>query len=72
MNNGKEILIWEFYEAPRELQALSDHGGDEDGVVLVPSGVELPWWIERLWNQYGDPQKIDRDDGSTVYIWAHA
>lgn len=30
------ILVWPFYEAPEELQALSQHEGDEDWLAKVP------------------------------------
>ena len=30
------IKIWRWQDAPEELKALSDHGGDEDWVALIP------------------------------------
>lgn len=30
------IQVWEFYDAPEHLRALSDNGGDEDWLALVP------------------------------------
>lgn len=30
--------VWAFHDAPSELQALSEHGGDEDWLVLWPPG----------------------------------
>ncbi len=31
------ILIYEFDDAPQNLQMLSIHGGDEDYVVIIPN-----------------------------------
>lgn len=30
------VLVWDFHEAPEALRALSDDGGDEDTLCLVP------------------------------------
>ena len=30
------MQIYFFHQAPRELQAMSTHGGDEDFVILIP------------------------------------
>jgi len=35
------VTIWQWDEAPEEYRDLSTHGGDEDYVVLIPSG-----WVE--------------------------
>lgn len=68
---ARSIKIWEFHEAPAEFKAMSEHGGDEDGVVFVPDGVEEPWWLSRLWNAYGEPDRYKTYDGQVI-IWAHA
>lgn len=65
------ILVWDFWKAPKFLQKLSENGGDEDGICWIPNGHEKPFWIERLWNVYGEPDKIRFTDG-VLYIWAHA
>lgn len=67
----KPILLYEFNNAPDELKALSEHGGDEDGIALIPSGIEIPWWLERLW-KYDDCEPIILENGDKVFIWAHA
>jgi hypothetical protein len=85
MISNKAMFLWSFEDAPEELRSLSEHGGDEDGLLFLPEGLELPWWVERLWNQYGDPQVVEFkgpvfDEATsvsaylrgTVYIWAHA
>lgn len=69
------ILVWGFYDAPADLRALSTHGGDEDWVALVPPKYKDRWigWLE-VGTSFGvcDVQKIERPDGYTVYIGAHA
>jgi hypothetical protein len=30
------IRVWKWEDAPEELKALSQHGGDEDWVALIP------------------------------------
>jgi hypothetical protein len=46
--NKNFIVIWRFEDAPEELQALSDHGGDEDWVALVPPNLkdEYIGWMD--------------------------
>ena len=42
----KAILVWKFHEAPDELKALSDNGGDEDWLALIPRHLKdayIPW-----------------------------
>ena len=46
-----QITIWKFGEAPSPFQELSEHGGDEDWLALVPrkfcygiSGEEFDEW----------------------------
>lgn len=34
------MQVWRFWEAPQELQALSEFGGDEDWVIVVPADEE--------------------------------
>lgn len=67
------ILIWDFYDAPHAYRAFSTHGGDEDGLVFIPKGVEEPYWLEKLWSNYGGEDRIALPDGTgTLIIWAHA
>lgn len=42
------IRVWRWQDAPEELQALSQHGGDEDWVALVPPLLAGEWidWME--------------------------
>lgn len=71
------IKIWEFYDAPGELQDLSEHGGDEDWVMLVPAGRLPPPFITdsghaSYWFGCAGISEHDWKDGAKVYIGAHA
>jgi hypothetical protein len=73
--DDRTIKVWQWEDAPEELQSLSTHGGDEDWVALVPvalKGIDLYW--ARPGSPFGccDVDVIECDDGSTVYIGAHA
>lgn len=71
------IKVWRFDEAPQELQDLSEHGGDEDYLMLVPASWKS-WWpdanIHLAGSAFGccsvSTHKLT--DGSIVYIGAHA
>lgn len=66
------IVIWKWWDAPGELRALSEHGGDEDWVALLPDE-DTPSWMES-----GGPFAVCRlqveplGDGRFVAIGAHA
>ena len=42
------ILIWHFEDAPKKLQELSEHGGDEDWVALIPKSFKenIPMFLD--------------------------
>ena len=65
------IAVWAWDEAPGELRALSDHGGDEDWVFLVPEKAREPYWIDS--ESLGScNSRHDLPDGRIVIICAHA
>ena len=71
------IKVWPFYAAPTELQTLSNNGGDEDWIAVVPAPMKDAWigWLES--NGYGhfgvcSTERIDAPDGSVVYIGSHS
>jgi hypothetical protein len=70
----KTIMVWSFYEAPHEFQALSGHGGDEDWLAFVPATMGDPWigWLESG-GQFG-VSEVTRHPvpGGFVYIGAHS
>ena len=65
------IIVWPWEQAPMPVRQLSEHGGDEDGAVWIPRRVREPYWLEKLWMHYGEPDRYQFSDGMLV-IWAHA
>lgn len=70
--NNKTILVWEFYDAPLQYRALSQHGGDEDWLALVPKDYphNIPW-LEHGTFGVCDITVHECEDG-IVYIGAHS
>ncbi len=70
---GRAILVWEWWDAPGELRALSPHGGDEDYVALLPKDMSAPSWMHEGSN-FGccSVSEHTYEDGRTVHIGAHA
>ena len=78
-NKQKHIIVWKFYDAPEELRKLSDNGGDEDWLAIVPNdmiqGGEAPWWMmTNPFSVSGDPQIVPHptDKYCTIVIASHA
>ena len=70
---GRALIIWAYWDAPGELRCLSEHGGDEDWLALVPAGEALPYWMESgAGFGSSDVSEHRLHDGRTVYIGAHA
>lgn len=66
------IIVWRWEDAPKYLCEFSTHGGDEDGVVWIPSRLlPAPWWLERLWEVYGNDQDFIQFNDGLLIIWAH-
>jgi hypothetical protein len=69
------IRVWRFKDAPPELRALSQSGGDEDWLLLVPDGITeeygwLPWVnVPSFGSCRVDMYPIA---GATVFIGCHA
>ena len=42
------INVWKFKDAPEELRNLSDHGGDEDWLAIIPPQMTNKYisWME--------------------------
>lgn len=69
-DQGFMVVVWEWQDAPGELRAYSNHGGDEDLVALVPADRD-PSFLDRLhWS--GNPTEETLPDGRRVMVWAHA
>jgi hypothetical protein len=72
---SKMISVWQWEDAPAEFRALSEHGGDEDWVALVPSELADVWigWLESG-TTFGvcHVSKHPLPDGRVIHIGAHA
>jgi len=73
---SEPIQAWPFHEAPNEFQRLSEHGGDEDWLALVPERYMNLYigWLEPG-SPFGccDVSRHDLIDGrGVVYIGAHS
>ena len=75
--NVKPIEVWKFQDAPEELRNLSDHGGDEDWLAIIPPQMNnkcISWMQEGTYfglchvYYYDHPYK----EGHEVVIGAHA
>lgn len=70
------IRVYRFSDAPADLRALSNNGGDEDWLAIVPADYEERHYIS--WLQEGSPfgvctiERHELLDGSAVYIGCHA
>jgi hypothetical protein len=61
------IRVWPFADAPIELQAYSQNGGDEDWLAFVPVGYDdLPFLVARIVHVYTMPE------GDRVIIGCHS
>ncbi|GIV03692.1 MAG: hypothetical protein KatS3mg015_2522 [Fimbriimonadales bacterium] len=67
------ILVWRFADAPEELQRLSQHGGDEDWLAVVPPPGDVPAWMD-TGTSFGVFRVSERElpGGYVVVIGAHA
>ena len=68
------IRVWRFHDAPPELRALSNHGGDEDWLALVPAGFDdwIPWADSGTSFGCCSVSEHVLDGGARVLIGAHA
>jgi hypothetical protein len=74
-DDPKALRVWRFDEAPKVLQALSRHGGDEDWLLAIPpecAHLDI-WWAE-VGSQFGvcDVSTHKLPNGWEVRIGAHA
>lgn len=67
------IQIWKFEGAPKLYQEMSDAGGDEDWIALIPPNLfdyGLPFWMESM-DSLHRPQIYDIALGYKVVIASH-
>lgn len=69
------VRVWRFYDAPEELKELSEHGGDEDWLALIPPSMAEDYfaWMEDG-SAFGCCSVSEHKlaDGSLVKIGAHS
>jgi hypothetical protein len=72
---SEPIIVWQFHEAPLELQELSTNGGDEDWLAILPPSNPIPpiWMDSSLYgccsvDEYPHPTK----EGYIICIGSHA
>lgn len=84
-SNERFIRLYAWDDTPLEYQALSDHGGDEDWVVIVPADMakggvfrNLPTPLEEAIRGdsnyiqgFGHIGRYKLDTGEVVLIFAH-
>ncbi len=67
------ISLYPWDKAPESLRCLSDHGGDEDWLAVLPPGIPYSecYWMDRM-GVCGEPSECKLRDGWVVLIGAHA
>ena len=74
-DQGNAITVWAFHDAPAELRALSEHGGDEDWLAVLPAAFrEFPplWMDEGTAFGVCSVSRHELGDGRFVLIGAHS
>lgn len=71
----KHIIIYEFDDAPEELQALSEQGGDEDWIIIIPNDIlnKHHGYITMFETGFIDNQEATHESfpDCTIYISSH-
>lgn len=70
----KAAVVWRFHDAPESLRALSENGGDEDWLALVPPHLASDWipWAEVGGFGVCNVDRFAMPYGFVVYIGCHA
>lgn len=75
-NPGGLLRVWRFQDAPCPLRGLSEHGGDEDWLLLIPPGYShFIGWAEEDWPSMFGANDISHHplpNGWEVRIGAHS
>jgi hypothetical protein len=72
------LRVWVFHQAPEPLKALSEHGGDEDWLLLIPARYDGDFFCRIAWAESGtafgryDVSEHLLPNGWEVRIGAHA
>lgn len=71
----RAIQVWRWKDAPQEFRALSQHGGDEDWVALVPKELAdypISWMEDGTAFGWCSVDSHTLESGDVVRIGAHA
>ncbi len=71
----KPILIWKFKDAPKQYQDMSENGGDEDYIALIPPNYEHEYFsFLEEGASFGccGVDEIKLQNGYTLLIGSHA
>ena len=75
MTGSPCAVVYRWDDAPEELRALSNHGGDEDWVIVLDAEHNYCWQFDEADNGYipgwGNVSRFEVDD-AIVVILAHA
>lgn len=73
LNEPLQLRVWQFHDAPAYLRELSENGGDEDWLMLIPPGYPHDIrWAEEGWNSpFGvcDISHHELPNGWSVRCW---
>lgn len=75
MKDPNCIQLWYFAEAPEHLRNLSDHGGDEDWLYLIPREIYEDWGGFGPWEKasaFCKTYDVPNEPDYVVVIQAHA
>lgn len=68
------VLVWRFDDGPEVYKNMSNNGGDEDWIALIPPGFYsdyMPIWVDNL-DTCHDPQIYEIAQGYKIVIGSHA
>ena len=68
------VKVWRFADAPKEFQDLSQNGGDEDYLALLPKGLQGQdfAWLDCRHFGFCCIDKHELPNGDTIYIGSHS
>jgi hypothetical protein len=70
MTNKAPILVWDYDDAPEEIR-ISTNGGDEDMIIAVPPGQEVPWRFQELGCCSNDFFTVDENGNVLIEKGSH-
>jgi hypothetical protein len=70
----RAVSIYNFHDAPKEWQALSPFGGDEDWIIIADGDEESEYEAEYVSGRLEvcDRARVKLPDGRIAYITCHS